>query len=309
MKTIKLFFIFMLLFVAGYVAEANAQGWLKYLGEKAEGAAKRSVERKVEEKVEKAVDDAFDKAEEQARQDKKKRNENPVIKEPVDRGIPASDTFDWDSNDPYYALKKGSKIVYTVYDGKGRVQGYNNQEIIEISRTKNKVKAVVSGTRTDRKGKVESAAAVDLRYDNGNFHVNMLEMLPPKGMENMDVDAQVSGKDLLIPAKLTPEQMLPDAEMTFKVKMKSEEASPVDFPPVTFRVFNRRAVRAESVNTPVGKFVCFKIIQTLEVDLPFVGKQLSTNITWIGKGMGVVKTEIYDRKGKLQVSMLLTEFQ
>lgn len=310
MKATKLTLILILLFTAGNLSEASAQSWLNRLGKKTEDAAKRSVERKVEEKVEKAVDktvdNAFDKAEDKAKQ--KKGNANTKLVEPPASNTPALDPRDWDDGAPYHALKKGTQAVYTLYDGKGKVQGYNRQEIISITRTKGNVNAVVSGSQTNKKGKVESSATVALRYMNGNFHVDLLSIMMPKDMQGIDVDAKVSGRDMLIPGKLKPGQILPDATATFKMKVKSSEGA-FDMPPLTFRVFNRRAIQAESVETPMGKFVCFKIIQTIEADYPIIGTQRGTTITWIGKGLGVIKTEHYNAKGKLASRMLLTELK
>ena len=51
--------IFMLLVVFAFVANADAQGWLGRLKDKAVDAAKRTVENNVERKVEKEVDDAM----------------------------------------------------------------------------------------------------------------------------------------------------------------------------------------------------------------------------------------------------------
>lgn len=308
-KTMKTTLILVLLFAAGNIADAGAQSWLERLGKRAEEAAKRKVERKIEEKVDDAVDNAFDKAEEYAKQ-KNPQKSDPYasIVEPPDTGTPVDDTSDWDDNEPYYALKKGAVITYTTYDGKSRVQGYNRQEIIEMTRAKNSVNAVVSGTQTNSKGKAESSATVAMSYRNGNFHVDLLNIMLPKEMQGIEADVKASGHDMLIPGKLTPGQALPDAHATFKMKVKSSEAA-FDMPPLTFRVFNRRAVRAESVDTPMGKFICFKIIQTVEADYPLIGTQRGTSIVWIGKGTGVVKTEYYDVKGKLQSRMLLTELK
>jgi hypothetical protein len=302
MKTTKITLLLILLFSAGNIADASAQSWLEQLGKRAEQSAKRKVERKVEEKVDKAVDNAFDKAEEKAQQ--KKSPGTSSLVEPPETGTP-QDPSDWDDGEPYHALKKGARIVYTFYDGKGRVQGYNRQEIIEMTRTGNNVNAVVSGTRTNSKGKVENSATVALRYHGGSFHVDLLSIMLPQEMQGIDVDAKASGQDMIIPGKLTPGQILPDAQATFKMKVKSSEAA-FDMPPLTFLIFNRRAVQAESVETPIGEFICFKIIQTVEADYPLIGKQASTSITWIGKGLGVIKTESYDNKGKLQSRMLLT---
>ncbi|MBR8706585.1 hypothetical protein [Bacteroides pyogenes] len=304
MKTTKITLILILLFTVGNITDVSAQTWLERLGQRAERSAKQKVERKVD----KAVDNAFDKSAEKAKQKKEKNVDNRVMKLPADNGAPARDPRDWDDGEPYHALKKGTRIVYTFYDGKGRVQGYNRQEIIEMKRTKNSVYAVVSGRQTDSKGKFENSATVAMNYRNGNFYVDLLSIMLPKDMKGIDADVKGSGRDMLIPGKLTPGQELPEAHATFKMKVKSGEGT-FDMPPVTFRVFNRRAIQAESVETPMGNFICFKIIQTGEVHYPLIGKQLFTSITWIGKGLGSIKTETYDNKGKLQSRMLLTELR
>jgi len=278
---------------------------MKRLGEKAEEAAKRKVEKKVEEKVDEAVDRAFDKTEESIRKERKESGSRAPVVEPPDTGEPAENSSDWDNNEPYYALKQGTRIEYTVYNGSGKVQGYNKQEVLKITRSGNSVEAVVSGMQTDSKGKVQNTATVSLRYKNGNFHVNLLEMMPLQGLENAEIDANMSGNDMIIPSKLSPGQILPDAEATFKMRI-SDGSDAADLPPLVFHIYNRRAIRAESVDTPIGKFVCFKIIQTIEADYLLIGTQQATGITWIGKGIGVVKSETYDAKGKLTNRMLLT---
>lgn len=130
-------------------------------------------------------------------------------------------------------------------------------------------------------------------------------MMPLQGLENAEIDANMSGNDMIIPSKLSPGQILPDAEATFKMRI-SDGSDAADLPPLVFHIYNRRAIRAESVDTPIGKFVCFKIIQTIEADYLLIGTQQATGITWIGKGIGVVKSETYDAKGKRTNRMLLT---
>ncbi len=305
----KIVFILFLLFTTGNMNVAMAQSWLERLGKRAEEAAKRKIERKIEEKVDKAVDkavdSAFDKNEQRAQETQQKKQDKTPIVEPADTGTPAPDTRDWDDNEPYYALKKGSKITYTVYNGKGKVQGYNISEILEITRKKNSVNATVMGTHTNAKGKVESSATASLRYSNGNFHAALLDMMPLEGLENAKIDAEMTGKDMLIPSQLTPGQVLPEAQASFNMKM-GDGNNTMDLPQIDFLIYNRRAVRAEVVETPVGKFVCFKIIQTVSADYPLIGTKRATCITWMGKGVGVVKSESYDAKGKLTSRTLLT---
>lgn len=304
MKPRQLTLVLVLLLAVGNISEVSAQSWMKQLGKKAEEAAKQKVEEKVQEKTKKAVDKAFDEAEELAKQKKQKKPDVSII-EPADTGTPADNISDWDNNEPYYALKKGAVITYTMYNGKGKVQGYNKSEVIELNRTKNSVKATVSGKITDAKGRTQNGGTFTMRAQSGNFYVNMLDVIPPKGLEGADFDASMTGNDMVIPTKLKPGQSLPDAKATLKMKMETG-TDVMDMPPLEFQIFNRKAVRAEIVDTPVGQFVCFKLIQTVSADYPIVGTQQGTTITWIGKGLGVVKTEHYDAKGKLTSKMLLT---
>ncbi len=304
MKPRQLTLVLVLLLAVGNISEVSAQGWLKQLGKKAEEAAKQKVEEKVQEKTRKAVDKTFDEVEDLATQKKQKKSNAPIV-EPADTGTPADNTSDWDNKDPYYALKKGAVITYTMYNGKGKVQGYNKSEVLDISRTKNSIKATISGQITDSKGRVQNGGTVSMRAQNGNFYVNLLDFISPQGLEGVDFEADMSGNDMVIPTKLKPGQTLPDANATFKMKMKSGTEN-MDIPPLVFHIFNRRAIRAEIVDTPVGQFVCFKIIQTVEAEYPIIGTQQGTTITWIGKGLGVIKTEHYDAKGKLTSKMLLT---
>ncbi len=309
MRQVRTIILWVSLFVTGTIG-SDAQGWLEHLGKRAEEAAKRRVERKVDKTVDKALDKAEEKLEKTAEKNdqKQKKKDKTSIVEPPDIGTPATDASDWDNGEPYYALKKGTKLTYTLYDGKSKMQGYSIQEIKEMTRTQSSVNAVVAGSFTDSKGKVQHAATVSLRFNNGNFHVDLLNMMLPKNMEGIDLETEVTGRDMIIPATLTPGKILPDAEASFHFKMKNGNEA-FNLPPLVFRVFNRRAVRAEIVDTPMGKYVCFKIIQTVEADYPLIGKRQSTSITWIGKGMGVVKSEGYDAKGRLTSRMLLTRIE
>lgn len=311
MKTNGLTFILMLFCALGNIPDAGAQSWLEQLGKRAENAAKRKVERKVDEKVNKALDGAFDKAEVQTRKKEqvgKKGDDAPSIAAPPDPETPALDPARWNETAPYSSFKKGSRLVYTFYNGKGKEQGYNRQEIVEYSSTKNSVTAVVAGEHVDQKGNVQTSGTVSLRYWNGNFQADLLDMLSPQGLENIDMEAEMSGREMTIPSQLTPGQVLPDAQAVIKIKMKPGQEA-LELPPLTFRVFDRRAIQAESLKTPAGEFVCFRIVQTLEADYPIIGKQFSTSITWIGKGIGTIKCEGYDAKGRLVSTMLLTKFE
>jgi hypothetical protein len=62
----------------------------------------------------------------------------------------------------------------------------------------------------------------------------------------------------------------------------------------------------ETLNTPAGKFDCFKISQ--KVFMKTLGKIEINSIEWYSEDVGMVKSETYDKKGKLKTYSLLTTY-
>ena len=75
---------------------------------------------------------------------------------------------------------------------------------------------------------------------------------------------------------------------------------------LTINITNRKVVGVESVTVPAGTFECFKITYDMETKLGF--KASSSAVQWLNKGAGSVKTESYDKKGKLLGTTVLNEF-
>lgn len=312
MKTSRIALIFILIFALGNIV--NAQSWLDRLGKRVEEKAKQKVEQKIDKKVDKEIDKAFDKSEEKINQSKNKtktNNDNKPVEIPESIykiQNPVQGSSGWDDDEPFYLFKKGLKIQYTNYNGKGKVEGYQNQEVIEFTKKGKAMKVVMKGVSTDKNGKIDGGGTVLLEYKNGNFHIDLLSFIPPENAGKLEVDAKAKGYDMVIPSNLTPGQALPDAYATFKMKVADKDVA-FDVPPITYRIFNRKAVGAESVETPMGKFVCFKIVHSVEVDLPLLGKKVVHGATWIGKGIGAIKSETYAKNGKLESRILLTNLQ
>jgi hypothetical protein len=75
---------------------------------------------------------------------------------------------------------------------------------------------------------------------------------------------------------------------------------------MTINITNRKVVGIESVTVPAGTYNCYKITYDIETKLGI--KVSSSAIQWMNKGAGSVKTETYDKKGKLLGSTVLKEF-
>ena len=63
----------------------------------------------------------------------------------------------------------------------------------------------------------------------------------------------------------------------------------------------------ENITVPAGSFKASKITYTIEANMGFTKTHL--NVTeWMSKKAGVVRSETYDKKGKLQDYTVLSKF-
>ena len=87
---------------------------------------------------------------------------------------------------------------------------------------------------------------------------------------------------------------LPDYEFQFKFSIVSMSASGTD----------RKITGTEKLQTPAGTFDCFVMEETVTSKAMMV-KEVERTISWYAYGIGLVKEETYDKKGRLTSTTLL----
>ena len=115
-----------------------------------------------------------------------------------------------------------------------------------------------------------------------------------------DFDMTVDGTNLELPADLKTGQVLKDANVILQI-----EASPMK---MTFKIdiTERQVIGEENLHTSAGEFDCFKISQ--KIYMKTMGKLEMHSIEWYAKGVGMVKSETYDKKDKLKSYSILTAY-
>ena len=73
-----------------------------------------------------------------------------------------------------------------------------------------------------------------------------------------------------------------------------------------FDIKNRKVEKKESITTPAGTFVCYKV--TYDMDMKVLMRRSMKTAEWLAPGVGVVKTETYNQKGELEGYTELTKF-
>lgn len=207
----------------------------------------------------------------------------------------------------YFAFEDGVTFELTSYKANGKETGKVKNEIKE-GEAKNQV--TVKHEIYDKKGDLLNEGEYDVICENGTIRMDMRGLIPEEtmgGMENMEMT--VDGDFLEFPAALEVGQELPDGTGTLTMNM-SQGGMDINTT-MNFSYSDRKVEKKETVTTPAGTFDTYKIIQTTTVDSKVMGISNSSSMksaSWIAEGVGTVKTENYNKKGKVNSYTLLTDF-
>jgi len=203
----------------------------------------------------------------------------------------------------YYTLSKGMVFGYQNLDAKGKVTGTMRTTCLDVNKLGAALIYKVKSEYTDAKNSNQSTHEYEMRCEDGMFYVDMQNFVDPKSMESFkDMEVTVNSKDMMYPAGLTSGQSLPDASITI-----SAASGGISLLNLLVNITNRKVAGTEAVTVPAGTFQCFKITYDVETKLMF--KINTTVAEYINMGAGNIKTETFDKKGKLIGSTVLTELK
>ncbi len=201
-----------------------------------------------------------------------------------------------------FAMSKGMVLHYQNFDSKGEVTLSSKTTCLDVSTlSSGAVIYKVNTSVTDAKDVSLSFWEYEMECKDGRFYVSMGSFTDPELMkEYEDLDIYIDTTGMEYPAMLSESLALPDAKFEISkaeigVTMKTYDVV----------ISDRKVVGIESVTVPAGTFDCFKI--TYEMDVKDVFKKKYNVTEYISEGTGKIKTETYNRKGKLMSSSVLIE--
>jgi hypothetical protein len=204
----------------------------------------------------------------------------------------------------YFPDKVGSVREITNYDKKGKITGSSNQEIIAKDVIGAATSVTVRSKTYDKDGKELSTNDMVLNCKNGVFSFDMKDFIDKsmldayKGME-----ITMSGDNVAYPSSIKVGDKLTDASINIIVKNNGMTLSNM-----TISLSNRLVATQESITTVAGTFSCYK----LSYDIQSKTRIMTINTKaaeWISEGSGVIKSESYDKNGKLIGYTLLTKLK
>lgn len=203
----------------------------------------------------------------------------------------------------YCTLKEGSEWEFKSYSAKDKLTGSNRQKVTSFSPEGDGYTAVVNSVMYDQNEKEVMQGDLQLKCVGGTMVIDMRNFINADQMKAFSgQEMKIESEDLEIPSQLTAGQSLKDGKLVLST---SGTAVPMK---MTISITDRKVVGKESITTPAGTFDCYKITSKTSIQNQ-MGISINTEMTtteWITEAAGVVRSESYNKNGKLMGYTVLT---
>jgi len=203
----------------------------------------------------------------------------------------------------FLCTKQGMILEYAYLNFKGKADMFVRQTIKSVTGSGNNMTIVVESHVFDKNKKPFSkdpnlsSFVSTSKITNGVVEMEMKSLVTP----SMQGVLEFEGDKLRIPSTLSPGDKLENAHYIMTLYIGVKFRTEVD-------ITEHQCLAIEDVTVPAGVFTCHKVAQTSTATM-MRKTVVSKNLFWYAPGIGLVKTETYDEKGKLQNSMVLQEMK
>ena len=191
---------------------------------------------------------------------------------------------------------------HLIDDKKGKEEGQINYTVTNVESSGDNVSATMQMEFVDKKGNTY-ISDYNMACEGNVVKIDFKSLMNEQMLSQMgDVEMDISGTDVELPNSLSVGQELPDANMQLKMKMGGAINMNTNV-----ETINRQVEKQENVTTPAGTFDCYVVYSETKTKMMMTNQTFPSR-TWLAEGVGVVKQESYNKKGKLIGSMVLTQY-
>lgn len=204
---------------------------------------------------------------------------------------------------PFLPVGVGSTWELTNYNAKGKETGRIAYELSNKVESEAGTTFSITAISFDAKDKQTYENSFEAFCADGIFKYDMTFMMSGEQMQAFEsMEISVDATEFELPDfDASAGTSLPDGSLS----VKAETGGPISMD-MTVLVTDRRVESKESMDCPAGKFECIVLKQ--KTSLKMVVKLETQSKEWYAEGVGVVRSETYSKKGKLQAYSLLTKF-
>ncbi len=205
---------------------------------------------------------------------------------------------------PYVPTAKGATWEITNYTAKGKATGKIAYELINKVENGNDVTFKIKTVTYDKKGEEVYSNIFEAKCIDGKFDFDMAFKMDGGALEayeNMDVEVDAS-KFEIPDMNSTPGTTLDDGSLEIKIG-----SGGMSMFKMTILITDRKVEAKEDITTPAGTFNC--IVLSQKVSTKMMIRVQGASKEWYSENIGLVRSESYNKKGKLMGYSVLTKLE
>lgn len=184
--------------------------------------------------------------------------------------------------EPFFPCKKGIVLTYADKNPKGKVQSYLIYTVENVEISGNAMSVTYKTESLDEKKQaVMKPFMATVKIEDGYVHFDA-----SSGVGQLTEGMEIKGRGVILPSDMKVGDVLDDYNI--RIPNLGMESS----------CTNNNVTAAESITVEAGTFDCYKVETTIHSKVLFINTDGTTSV-WYARNIGSVKTETYDKKGKL----------
>lgn len=203
----------------------------------------------------------------------------------------------------FFPTKEGTVLVYKTFDKKDKETSMVRYTIRHLNIKGSDMDITYQVESIDPKDKLLYKEEITIHQKGDKLYFDMSNFINKAAFQQngeIPAEIQITGNNMEVPSNPQPGDVLPDANVVMALKMGFLNMK------MSAEVTNRKMEAIEDITVKAGTFKGYKF--SSEVNSSAMGiKVKSKNIDWYAKGVGIVKSENYDKNGKLQSYTELVE--
>lgn len=206
----------------------------------------------------------------------------------------------------YFPAAEGASFQLTEYSRKGKVLSHSRHQVMGTTTKGNTSSTAVRNDLLDKKQQFVNARIYTVECQGSIFYIDLSQFLNHEAFaECATADMTVVNAHMDLPSNVKAGDELNDAQLIIQL-----EEEGIKIAEMTVSITNRRVEGEEEVNTTAGTYDCVKVSYTAEITVEGISTlTIKGNVVdWYALGVGVVRSESYDSKGKLFRYRELTVF-
>ncbi|MDD4141695.1 MAG: hypothetical protein PHR20_02725 [Bacteroidales bacterium] len=185
-------------------------------------------------------------------------------------------------DEPFFPVREGAVLTYADKNPKGKVLSYVVYTIEKVETAGDVISITYQIESLDDNKKLAFPPFyTTIKIEDGYVHFDATSCVA-----NLVEGMEVTGRGIILPSNMKAGDVLDDYKIIITNLGMESVCS------------NINVSTLESITTDAGTFDCFKVDSSVATKVLFINTSGTTSV-WYAHGIGDVKTNTYDKKGKL----------